>query len=294
MRAIIDIGTNTVLMLLAERDAAGRVVVHDDLMRVTRLGQGVAERGRLDPEAIARTLAVLREYRDIARALGAELEAVATEGLRMAADPEAFLEPAAEALGQPVRLISGDEEGELSYRSVAQEDRRGDGPLYVLDIGGGSTELVVGRGAEVIDRCSHPVGSVRLTEQFIRSDPPTEAELEAVAAAARTALARQPVAPLPELHGLAGTVTTMAALLLELPVYDRLRVDGSRWPVAQVVALRDRLAAQSLAERSRAPQLPPGRADVIVAGATILVEALRHCGAQTLVVRDRGLRYALV
>jgi exopolyphosphatase/guanosine-5'-triphosphate,3'-diphosphate pyrophosphatase len=293
MRAIIDIGTNTVLLLLARRDAEGRVVVHDDLMRVTRLGQGVADSRRLHPEAIARTLAVLREYRDIAQGLEAELEAVATEGLRMAENPEAFLEPAAQALGQPVRLISGEEEGELSYRSVAQE-QPGDGALYVLDIGGGSTELVVGRGAEVIDRRSHPVGSVRLTEQYIHSDPPTAAELEAVAEAARTTLARQVVAPIRELHGLAGTVTTVAALLLGLPAYDRMRVDGSRFAVAEVEALRDRLAAQTLAERSRAPQLPPGRADVIVAGATILVEALRHCGAEMLVVRDRGLRYALV
>lgn len=293
MRAIIDIGTNTVLLLLARREADGRVVVRDDLMRVTRLGQGVAERGRLHPEAIARTLAALRDFRALATEHGAELDAVATAGLRMASDPEAFLEPAAEVLGQPVRLISGDEEAELSYRSVAQE-QPGDTPLYVLDIGGGSTELVVGRGLHVIDRRSHAVGSVRLTEKYLHTDPPTDAEVEAVAQAARAALAEQPVPQLDELHGLAGTVTTMAALLLELPSYDRMRVDGSRFTVAEVVALRDRLAAQTLAERSQAPQLPPGRADVIVAGATILVEALRHCRARTLVVRDRGLRYALV
>jgi len=293
MRAIIDIGTNTVLMLLARRDADGRVVVTDDMVRMTRLGQGAAASGRLLPEAIERTLAALREYRGIAQRLGAEIEAVATEGLRMAGNPEAFLEPAAEALGRPVRLISGDEEAELSFRSVAQEEP-GDGPLYVLDIGGGSTELVVGRGGVVIDRRSHRVGSVRLTEQLVRSDPPTAAEIEAVAAAARTAFAQQPVPPRPELHGLAGTVTTVAALLLDLPVYDRNVVDGSRFSLEQVIALRDRLAALSLAERLRLPQLPPGRADVIATGATILVEALRHCGATTLVVRDRGLRYALV
>lgn len=293
MRAIIDIGTNTVLMLLARRDAEGRVIVTDDMVRMTRLGQGAAASGRLSAEAIERTLAALREYRGIAEAQGAELEAVATEGLRMAGNPEAFLEPAAEVLGRPVRLISGNEEAELSFRSVAQE-QPGDGPLYVLDIGGGSTELVVGRGGVVIDRRSHRVGSVRLTEQLVRTDPPTTAEVEAVAAAARAALAEQPVPPLPELHGLAGTVTTVAALLLELPVYDRTVVDGSRFSIEQVVALRDRLAGLSLAERLRLPQLPPGRADVIVAGATILVEALRHCGAEMLVVRDRGLRYALV
>lgn len=293
MRAIIDIGTNTVLLLLAARDAEGRVVVTDDMVRMTRLGQGAGASGRLHPEAIERTLAALGEYRGLAEAHGAALEAVATEGLRMAANPEAFLEPAAAVLGQPVRLISGDEEAELSFRSVAQE-QPGEGPLYVLDIGGGSTELVVGRGGVVIDRRSHPVGSVRLTERCIHSDPPTAAEVEAVAQATRATLAEQPVPPLPELHGLAGTVTTVAALLLALPVYDRTKVDGSRFGVEQVVALRDRLAAMTLAERLALPQLPAGRADVIVAGVTILVEVLRHCGAQTLVVRDRGLRYALV
>lgn len=293
MRAVIDIGTNSVLLLLASREADGHVVVHDDLSRVTRLGQGVAQTRTLKPEAIERTLAVLREYRGLAEQHGAQLEAVATEGLRMADDAQAFLEPAAKVLGQPVRLISGDEEAELSYRSVAQE--HGDDELmHVLDIGGGSTELVVGRGLEVLDRRSHPVGSVRLTEQYLHSDPPTADELEAVAQATRSTLAHQVVSPLPELHGLAGTVTTVGALLLLLPAYDRTRVDGSRWPVWQIEGLRDRLASQTLAERGRFEVLPPGRADVIVAGVTILVEVLRHCGAQTLVIRDRGLRYALV
>lgn len=293
MRAVIDIGTNSVLLLLASRGADGRVFVRDDIARVTRLGQGVAQSRKLQPEAIERTLAVLREYRALAEEHGAELEAVATEGLRMVDDAEAFLGPAAELLGQPVRLISGDEEAELSYRSVAQEQSN-DGPLHVLDIGGGSTELVAGRGLQVIDRRSHPVGSVRLTEQHIRSDPPTKAEVEAMADAARSTLATQVVTPLPELHGLAGTVTTVAALLLLLPAYDRNQVDGSRFAVWQVAGLRDRLASMTLAERGKFPALPPGRADVIVAGVTILVEVLRHCGAQTLVVRDRGLRYALV
>ncbi|MCX4247647.1 Ppx/GppA phosphatase family protein [Paraliomyxa miuraensis] len=293
MRAIIDIGTNSVLLLLASRDSEGRVLVTDDVARVTRLGQGAAQSRRLHPEAIERTLAVLREYRALADQHQAQLEAVATEGLRMAEDADAFLGPAARVLGQPVRLISGDEEAELSYRSVAQE-LPGDAPLHVLDIGGGSTELVVGCGPQVLDRRSHPMGSVRLTEQYVRSDPPTKAEVEAMAAAARRNLATQVVAPLPELHGLAGTVTTMAALLLLLDEYDRHKVDGSRFAVWQVEGLRDRLASMTQAERCRFPALPPGRADVIVAGVTILVEALRHCGAQTLVVRDRGLRYALV
>ncbi|MCA9707010.1 MAG: Ppx/GppA family phosphatase [Myxococcales bacterium] len=292
MRAVIDIGTNSVLLLLAERDPEGRVVVHADLSRVTRLGKDVARTRRLDPAAIERTLEVLREYKALVQEHEASLQAVATEGLRMAGNPEAFLDPAAQVLGQAVRLIGGEEEARLSYRSVAQEES--DAPLRVLDIGGGSTELVAGIGLDVLDCRSHPIGSVRLTERYIRSDPPTLSQVAAVAQATREVLADQLLAPQPVLHGLAGTVTTVAALLLDLEEYDRERVDGSRWTPAQVEALRDELAEQTVAERGRLPMLPPGRADVIVAGATILVEALRHCGAQTLVARDRGLRYALV
>ncbi len=293
MRAVIDIGTNTVLLLLAERDSNGRVEVHSDRATVTRLGEGVAGTRRLAPAAIERTLDALREYRAVVSEHDVPLTVVATEGLRMAENPEAFLEPAAQILGQPVRMISGDEEAELSYRSVALEYPDEDGPLRVLDIGGGSTELVAGLGMDVLDCCSHPVGSVRLTEQFLHGDPPTLSQVAAVAQAAREALAEQLLPPRPELHGLAGTVTSVAALLLGLNEYDRERVDGSRWTAAQVEMLRDQLAVQTTVQRERARVLA-GRADVIVAGVTILVEAMRHCGAQTLVVRDRGLRYALI
>lgn len=292
MKAIIDIGTNAVLMLLARREPDGRVVVTDDLSRIARLGQDVARTGVLRADAIERTLAILGEYRRIADEHGAAITAVATEGLRMAADPRPFLDPAARVLGVAVRMISGDEEAELSYRSVA--DEHGPGPLRVIDVGGASTELVVGRGPSIAHRRSHPIGSVRLSERFVDSDPPSGEAVAAIEAAARQAFETQPVEPHHELHGLAGTVTTAAALLLGLDDYDRDRVDHSEHALADVEALRDRLAAMTTAERMRSPMLPAGRADVIVAGVTILLEAMRHCGASVLVVRDRGLRYALV
>jgi exopolyphosphatase / guanosine-5'-triphosphate,3'-diphosphate pyrophosphatase len=292
MRAIIDIGTNTVLLLIAERRPDGTVHVVEDHARITRLGQGVASSGRLLPEAIARTVAALAEYRDIAAKHGAEIVAVATEGLRMAGDPAPFLVPAEHTLGAPIRMISGDEEAELSYRSVARE--HGGGPLRVLDIGGASTELVAGEGEHIVVRRSHPIGSVRLTERFVHADPPSSDEIAAIEDAAMLAFSSEPLPPYPELHGLAGTVTCAGALMLGLTVYDRERVDGSRFELAAIVALRDRLAAAALAERVAMPVLGSGRGDVIVAGMTILVAALRHCGAQHLVVRDRGLRFALV
>lgn len=292
-RAIIDIGTNSVLLLLGRRRDDGRVEVIDDIAKVARLGQGVAKTGRLAPEAIERTIAILADYRGRADEHGAQIEAVATEGLRLASNQDEFLDRARQALGVAVRLIDGDEEAELSYRSVAAEQAE-DAPLRVLDIGGGSTELIVGVGMTIIDRRSHRVGSVRLTEQFIEDDPPSAESLARLEDAAREAFAQQPLQPWPELHGLAGTVTTGAALLLGLDAYDRDAVDGSSFSAEDVRSLRDRLARQTLAERTRPPVLPEGRADVIVAGLSILVVALEHCGAKTLVVRDRGLRFALV
>lgn len=293
-RAVIDIGTNSVLLLLARRRADGTLEVARDQSTITRLGQGAGASGLLAPEAISRTLECLRGYAETARVAGASLTAVTTEGVRMARNQAAFLEPAAALLGQPVRLLSGDEEAELSYLSVARETPEG-GPLRVLDIGGGSTELVLGEGLTLLSAVSHPVGAVRLTERLITADPPTPEMVAAVHAAALAAFrAGPPVAPHPVLHGLAGTVTTVGALLLGLPVYDRMRVDGARFTRAQVHALREALAGETLEQRSARPCLERGRADVVVAGVTILLAALEHCGAELLVVRDRGLRYALV
>ncbi|MFV8750977.1 Ppx/GppA family phosphatase [Nannocystaceae bacterium ST9] len=300
MRAVIDIGSNSILLLLASRDREGRLDIVRDEASVARLSQGAAERGSLAPEAIARALAVLERYVATAREHGVEREAivaVATEGLRMVDNPDEFLTPAAALLGSPVRLISGDEEARLSYLSVALElagERSLDQELRVLDIGGGSTELAVGRGTTLIDSRSHRIGSVRLSERFVTEHPPRPEAIGEMATLVRATLASQPLAPLAELHGLAGTVTTCAALLLGLRSYERERVDRSRWPIDRIRALRDELATWPLARLQAEPMLGVGRADLVVAGATILLVALEHCGADTLVVRDRGLRYALV
>lgn len=293
MKAVIDIGTNSVLLLLGSRDANGAVRIERDEARVARLGQGVAKRGSLLPEAIERTIAVLADYRTLADEAGAPIEAVATEGLRLARDKDVFLQRAREALGVPVRMISGEEEARLSYLSVAREHPEV-GEMRVIDIGGASTELAAGRGEVVDGVVSHKIGSVRLTEAHVGHDPALLGEVLAIEAAARRAFESQPLPASDDLYGLAGTVTTTAALLLGLEAYDRDRIDGTRWSVDEVVALRDALAAEPLEVRMQRPCLPPGRADVVVAGLSILRVALEHCGAKTLVVRDRGLRYALL
>ena len=274
------------LLLLAHRREDGGLEVARDEARITRLGEGVGKTGVLSEAAIARTCAVLKDYAAIARDAGAPLTPVATEGLRQASNPGAFLGPAEVALGQPVQMISGDEEARLSYLSVAREEP-GLPTLRVLDIGGGSTELVVGEGDRIISQLSHKIGSVKLTERHGE-------DIAALERAAQAAFAVQPVEPSPLLHGLAGTVTTAAALLLDLDTYDRDQVDNTQWSRTELAELRTTVAADSIDQRTRRPCLPKGRADVIIAGLTILLAALDHCGAGTLVCRDRGLRYALV
>jgi exopolyphosphatase / guanosine-5'-triphosphate,3'-diphosphate pyrophosphatase len=294
MRAVIDIGSNSVLLLVGQRHGNGSLEIVRDESTVARVAEGTAASGRLLPAAIERTLAVLRRYREIASADGVlEIEAVATEGLRMAGNASEFLGPASELLGSPVRLISGDEEARLSYRSVAIEHPEVD-PLRVLDIGGGSTELVVGRGLEVEQAVSHRLGSVRITEQLGDGHPPSAAALSRMHAHAREMFASQPLLPHPTLYGLAGTVTTATAVLLGLERYDREVVDRTLVGVDALRALRERLASMSLDQLQAIALVGLGRADVIVGGVTILLAALEHCGADTLVVRDRGLRYALL
>ncbi|MEM6289758.1 MAG: Ppx/GppA family phosphatase [Myxococcota bacterium] len=293
MKAVIDIGTNSVLLLLAARESDGSLRIVRDEARVARLGEGVAQRGTLLPAAIERTVAILADYRALAEDAGAPIEAVATEGLRMASDRDVFLQRAKSTLGVPVRMISGEEEATLSYLSVARE-HPDVAAMRVIDIGGASTELVAGSGEQVESVVSHKIGSVRLTEAHVKRDPITPEEIAAVEASARAALQAQPLSPADDLYGLAGTVTTAAALLLGLEHYDRDRVDGTSWTRAELSQLRTELAAEPLPVREARPCLPRGRADVVVAGLTILLVALEHCGAKRLVVRDRGLRYALV
>jgi exopolyphosphatase/guanosine-5'-triphosphate,3'-diphosphate pyrophosphatase len=291
---VIDIGSNSVLLLVGSRRDDGSLEIVRDEAVVTRVSEGAAARGTLAPVAIERTLAVLRRYRELAASDGVgPIEAVATEGLRMAANATEFLEPAAAILGGEVRLISGDEEARLSYRSVALE-HPDVAPLRVIDIGGASTELVVGHGLEVEQAVSHRIGSVRLSEQLGDGHPPSARALAAMHELARQTFAAQPLAPHPCLYGLAGTVTTAAGVLLELARYDRDRVDGTSWSRATVAALRSRLATLTLDQLRAIPLIGHGRADVVVAGVTILLAALEHCGADTLIVRDRGLRYALL
>ena len=291
--ATIDIGTNTTLLLVARSGPA--VEVLEERAEITRLGRGIGRQGALDGEAIARTLAALRDFAAVARRHGARIAAVGTEALRRASNAAAFLGPAAEILGTEIEVIDGEREAALTFRAVVASfpDLRA-GPLVVVDIGGGSTEIVLASGGDVQFRTSLPLGSVRLTEAFIRHDPPTAAEQEAIAQAIDTAIAAVPFArPAAPLVGVAGTVTSLAAMAQSLASYDPARVHGYRLSRRDLGGEIARLAAATQAERERMTGLDPRRADVILAGALILDRVAAAAGVDEVRVSDRGIRWGL-
>lgn len=292
--AAIDVGTNTVLLTIAEIDGEPRAV--EEAAEIVRLGEGLDRSGRLGEAAIGRTVAVLERFAARIGAHGCErVRAVATEAVRKAANGEAFLRAADAALapvGGRMEVIAGEREARLSWRAVADSFPALVGPRTVLDIGGGSTELIVGDAA-VEGVISLPIGSVRLTERIIAHDPPSADERARLAATVDEALAAAP-APRGTLVGIAGTVTTLAAMAQRLATYDGARVHGARLDRATLDALVDMLGTTPLADKRRTPGLDPKRADVIYAGAVILSRVMARAGSDVCVVSDRGIRWGLV
>jgi len=292
--ATIDIGTNTALLLVASANGSAATVL-EERAEITRLGRGIGRNGALDPDAIARTLAALRDFAATARRHGARIAAVGTEALRRAPNAAAFLGPAAEILGTPVEVIDGEREAALTFHAVAASfPELQSGPLAVIDIGGGSTEIVLAVGGEVRFRTSLPLGSVRLTEAFIHQDPPTTVERGAIVDAIDSAIRGVPF-PLepPALVGVAGTVTSLAAMAMALASYDPARVHGYRLSRADLGREIERLGTATQAERERMVGLDPKRADVILAGALILDRIAAATGVADVRVSDRGIRWGL-
>lgn len=275
--AAIDQGTNTTRLLVADVDD-GRLEEVVRRTEITRLGEGVDERHRLLPVPVARVRTCLTAYRREAERLGAERTLlVATSAVRDAENGEAFLGEVEWSYGFATRLLSGDEEAELMLRGVGTIEQ---GTL-VLDIGGGSTELVT-----LDSRTSLDVGAVRLTERFLRTDPPIADELEACAQHVRVLL---PQLDANSAVGVAGTITTLAALDLRLDEYDRERVHGHELSLEGVERQLARLAALPLAERREVSALEPKRAPVIVAGAVIAREVLAAYGLDGMRVSEHDI-----
>ncbi|HWZ87448.1 MAG TPA: Ppx/GppA phosphatase family protein [Polyangiaceae bacterium] len=295
--ATIDIGTNSVLLLIAESEGGAlRPVV--ERATITRLGQGVDRDRRLLPEASARTLACLSEYAGVLRDHAVDrLAVVGTSAMRDASGGEAFIARANDILGVAPRVIDGSEEARLTF-SGALSGLGVAGNVTVFDIGGGSTEIVNGEfgpaGPSIHAAISLNVGSVRLFERHVRTDPPSSDELKSVELDIADALTHAPkIESGATLVGVAGTVTQLAALELELERYDASRVHGSELTRSAVDALATRLASLKLAQRRALPGMEPSRADVIVVGSAIARAVLHWSGATKLLVSDRGVRWGL-
>ncbi|MEV0258631.1 Ppx/GppA phosphatase family protein [Streptomyces sp. NPDC050732] len=300
--AAIDCGTNSIRLLVADADpATGELVDLDRRMTIVRLGQGVDRTGRLAPEALERTFAACREYAAVIKEHGAErVRFVATSASRDAENRDEFVQGVLDILGVEPEVISGDQEAEFSFTGATKELTGRDDvatPYLVVDIGGGSTEFVVGTDHVQAAR-SVDVGCVRMTERHlvrdgVVTDPPTPQQLDAIRADIEAALdLAERTVSLKEartLVGLAGSVTTVAAIALGLDTYDWRAIHHARIPYAQVNAIVDRLTHATHDERAAIPVMHPGRVDVIAAGALVLLAIMDRVGAQEVVVSEHDI-----
>lgn len=298
--ATVDIGTNTVLLLVVERAADGSVKVLRERAQITRLGEGVDRTRQLAPAAVERTRACLAEYARETRELGVDRVAVVgTSAMRDAPGGAALTAFVRTAFGVDARVLSGEDEARLTFRGALRGLPVAPGEsAAVFDIGGGSTEVIVGRleGGRVDAAYleSFDLGSVRLTERHMAHDPPTSGELATVRQVLEQAFAR--LAPLPPdttVVGVAGTVTTLAAVALGLPAYDGARVHGHVMKTSELRAVVDHLASRDIESRRRLPGMEPKRADVIVAGGCIALALLDRWGEACFLVSDGGVRWGL-
>jgi exopolyphosphatase / guanosine-5'-triphosphate,3'-diphosphate pyrophosphatase len=298
--ASIDLGTNTVRLLVVEAGPTGPWQVLEEDQTVTRLGEGLAGRGRLGEVPMARTRAVVATYLARARRAGvAEARIIATSAVREAANGDQFCAALQEATGAVVRVVSGADEARLTVLGIARGRGSLDDPFLAFDIGGGSTEFVLASAGAVIASVSLRLGVVALAERYPFPGPVDWPRYQEMEDGVRRRLEEE----LPpairqsghsELVGTAGTVTTLAALDLGLTHYDGARVHGHRLSRATIERLRDRLGGLSLAARAALPCLEPGRADLIVPGVAIALAALDATGAVAVVVSDWGLREGIM
>jgi exopolyphosphatase / guanosine-5'-triphosphate,3'-diphosphate pyrophosphatase len=297
--AAVDCGTNSLRLLVADVDRAQLTDVARR-MEIVRLGEGVDRTGRLAPAALARTAGVLRDYADVIAASGAgSVRMVATSATRDAGNAAEFTRQVKEILGVAPEVLTGSEEAALSFTGATAELATRDdayfrGPFLVADIGGGSTEFVLGTPGELaVHAISVDIGCVRMTERHLAGDPPAGTEVTAATADIDTALdavaAAVPVGQARTLIGLAGSVTTVAGIALDLPAYDAARIHHARVPAAGVHEVAGSLLAQTRAARAAIGVMHPGRVDVIGGGALILDRIMRRFGFSEVLVSEHDI-----
>jgi exopolyphosphatase/guanosine-5'-triphosphate,3'-diphosphate pyrophosphatase len=294
--AAVDCGTNSIRLLIADVDPDRATLTDvDRRMEIVRLGQGVDTTGRLAPDALDRTLTALSGYAALVAERGAEaVRMVATSATRDAANADEFVRRVTEVLGTGPEVLSGDGEARLSFLGATAElGPQVPSPYLVVDIGGGSTEFVLGADGEVTSALSVDIGCVRMTERHLRADPPSGAQIAAATAGIDAAITRAAAVvdatQARTLVGLAGSVTTVAGIALDLPGYDPAQLHHARISAAQVHEVTTRLLAQTRAERGRIPVMHPGRIDVIGAGALILDRLMIQLGLAEVLVSEHDI-----
>lgn len=296
--ATIDIGTNTILMLIADFAADGTITAVRDEQVIARLGKGVDAYRRITAETFSRVLGILQKYKSTAESNHVDkIIACGTSALRDASNSGEFIQNVKDTLGVEITVLSGQEEAELTYRGAVSEFLRPglERSYAVLDIGGGSTELTIGRQDAVIRKSSLDIGCVRLTERILKSSPPNALAITQALSEVRSWVSTLPqLLPTTRLIGVAGTVTTLAAISLKLQTYDPAHVSGHFLPIEVVMRTFDQLKTKTIGEMLRSfPQIQLGRADIILAGVLILMETLKRFNVKGITVSDRGLRYGI-
>lgn len=290
--AVVDIGTNSTRMLIADVED-GEVAEVERRTTVTNLGRGVDLTGSLCSDAIDSVCTVIGDYRATWQELGAErVFAIATSAVRDSVNGEAFIAELRERFDLDAQLLSGAEEARLTYLGATAARPADGSPTLVLDIGGGSTEVIVGTGSKVVFHTSLQAGTIRHSERHLKSDPPHPHELEDLAGDVRQLIERAvtDAGPGPvRAIAVAGTPTSLAAIDQELEPYEPDRVHGHRLTLRPIQRMLSRLAAMPLAERLRIPGLHPGRAPTIVAGTVILVQVMRAFGIEEIEVSERDI-----
>jgi exopolyphosphatase / guanosine-5'-triphosphate,3'-diphosphate pyrophosphatase len=293
--AAVDCGTNSLRLLIAEPTKSGGLLDLERRTEIVRLGQGVDATGEFHPDALARTFAVVEQYAELIRQAEVPVDRihfVATSASRDVRNREAFFDGVRQRLGVTPDVITGDKEAQLSFTGALSRVRPEGEPVLVMDIGGGSTEFIVGSArGEMSFAISLDIGSVRLTERFLKTSPPAAADLAAAAAYVDGLLESSAVdlTSVGTWIGVAGTATTLAGVYLELAEYDRERVHGASIPRADLAALLDRLSRMTVEEIRALPSMHPGRADVVTGGTLIASRVAVHVPVPDMIVSESDI-----
>jgi exopolyphosphatase/guanosine-5'-triphosphate,3'-diphosphate pyrophosphatase len=294
--AAIDIGSNTILLLIGQINPEGAFEVIQDRGETTRLGRGLQKGGKLAPLSVKKSIAALKRFCSLCEEEGVkEIACVGTNALRMAKDADTFCRLVNKECGVSIRIISEEEEARLSYLSV-QKDPLIPQDAVVMDVGGGSTEYIFHREEGLTDELqtiSLPLGAVHLTEQCLHHDPPSSDEVKKLQDEIDKKLHRVP-SPLPgELVGIGGTAVTLGAMYLALNAFDGEKVHGLQLTLNELRDQVQELREKDLAARKRIKGLPPDRADIILAGAMIILATMERLHKEALHISSHGLRYGL-